>query len=147
MLSPLRLPSTAPACLLAPQGYFKLAAKAKDPRGTCGVLTTASYPLKKGTTNPEVRRRLLRSGARGACAWWRPAGQLAAPRAPHRYSLCCWIAKRRGRPILLTSPSFLPQVPSFCGWFGWTECPARSACVCNFDLFGLLCLNWGCQAA
>lgn len=50
-------------------------------------------------------------------------------------------------PILLPSPSFLPQVPSFCGWFGWTECPARSACVCNFDLFGLLCLNWGCQAA
>ncbi|KAL4444550.1 hypothetical protein ABPG77_002367 [Micractinium sp. CCAP 211/92] len=73
------------------QGFFKLAAKAKDPRGTCGVLTTASYPIKKSATNPEV--------------------------------------------------------PSFCGWFGWTECPVRSACVCNFDLFGLLCLNWGCQAA
>ena len=22
-----------------------------------------------------------------------------------------------------------PEVPSFCGYFGWTECPARSACV------------------
>lgn len=39
-----------------PQGFFKLAAKAKDPRGTCGVLTTASYPIKKSATNPEVRR-------------------------------------------------------------------------------------------
>lgn len=73
------------------EGFFKLSAKSKDPRGACGVLTTASFPLKKGSTNPEV--------------------------------------------------------PSFCGWFGWTECPAHSSCTCNLDLFGLLCLNWGCQAA
>jgi len=75
-------------------GYFKLAARSKDPRGTCGVLTTASYPLKKSATNPPV--------------------------------------------------------PSICGywgnWFG-TECPASSECVCNFSFFGLVCLNWGCQAA
>ncbi|PSC67743.1 KDEL-tailed cysteine endopeptidase CEP2 [Micractinium conductrix] len=71
-------------------GYFKLATTAKDKRGTCGVLTTASYPLKSTATNPEV--------------------------------------------------------PSFCGWFGWTECPVRSTCECNLDLFGLLCLSWGCAA-
>lgn len=74
-----------------PQGFFKLATQSKDPRGTCGVLTTASYPIKKGNTNPEV--------------------------------------------------------PSFCGWLGWTECPTRSTCTCNFNLLGLLCLDWGCAAS
>ncbi|KAI7836852.1 hypothetical protein COHA_009305 [Chlorella ohadii] len=72
------------------QGYFRLSAKSKDDRGACGVLTTASYPTKKGTTNPEV--------------------------------------------------------PSFCGYFGWTECPVHSTCTCNWNLFGLLCLSWGCDA-
>jgi hypothetical protein len=73
------------------QGYFRLATKSSEKAGACGILQAASYPLKKGATNPEV--------------------------------------------------------PTFCGFFGWTECPVRSACVCNFDLFGLLCLNWGCQAS
>ena len=72
------------------EGFFRLAAKSKEPTGACGVLSVASYPVKKDSTNPEVA--------------------------------------------------------SFCGYFGWTQCPARSSCTCNFDLFGLLCLNWGCQA-
>lgn len=63
------LPPPSPA----PQGFFRLSVKSSDDRGACGVLTTASYPTKKGSTNPEVA--------------------------------------------------------SFCGWWGWTECPARSSCV------------------
>ncbi len=39
-----------------------------------------------------------------------------------------------------------PEVPSFCGYFGWTECPVHSTCTCNWNLFGLLCLSWGCDA-
>lgn len=71
------------------EGFFRLATKSSAASGACGVLKAASYPTKKGSTNPEV--------------------------------------------------------PSFCGWWGFTECPANSACTCNFDLFGLLCLSWGCQ--
>ena len=41
-----------------------------------------------------------------------------------------------------------PQVSTFCGFWQLSECPASaSQCVCNFDLFGLLCLNWGCAKA
>lgn len=80
------IPTPLPPC----QGYFRLAAKSSDPRGACGVLTKASYPTKKDSTNPEV--------------------------------------------------------PSFCGYFGWTECPVHSSCTCNWSFFGLFCLNWGCAA-
>jgi cathepsin L len=36
------------------QGFFKLAQASKSPEGACGVLKAASYPIKEGTTNPEV---------------------------------------------------------------------------------------------
>lgn len=81
----------SPTCSRPPptmQGYFKLASASKDPRGACGVLTTASYPTKKSATNPDVSE--------------------------------------------------------ICGYFGLSECPPASACACNWNFFGLFCLNWGC---
>ena len=71
-------------------GFFRLAKESKSPEGACGVHKAASFPLKKGSTNPEV--------------------------------------------------------PELCGYFGWSECPARSSCVCNFNVFDLVCLSWGCAA-
>jgi cathepsin L len=39
-----------------------------------------------------------------------------------------------------------PEVPSMCGYFGWTECPVQSTCVCQWSFFELFCFTWGCQA-
>ena len=39
-----------------------------------------------------------------------------------------------------------PEVPEICGVFGFTECPLRSTCACDFSLFGFFCLSWACQA-
>ena len=39
-----------------------------------------------------------------------------------------------------------PEVSSFCGYFGWTECAPHTTCTCNWSFFGLFCLNWGCAA-
>lgn len=52
-----------------------------------------------------------------------------------------------GPPTPLPQGTTNPEVPSFCGYFGWTECPVHSTCVCNWNLFGLFCLSWGCDAA
>ena len=35
-------------------GYFRLARSSDHPEGACGVYKMASYPVKEGTTNPEV---------------------------------------------------------------------------------------------
>jgi C1A family cysteine protease len=35
-------------------GYFRLSTSSKHKEGACGVLQAASYPVKKGTTNPAV---------------------------------------------------------------------------------------------
>ncbi|KFM28904.1 KDEL-tailed cysteine endopeptidase CEP1 [Auxenochlorella protothecoides] len=39
-----------------------------------------------------------------------------------------------------------PEVSSFCGYFGLSECPPHNACTCQFNLFDLVCLSWGCKA-
>ena len=57
----------------------------------------------------------------------------------------CGVLQAASFPLKKTSTN--PEVPTFCGFLGWTECPVHTACTCNVDLFGLLCLNWGCQKA
>lgn len=39
-----------------------------------------------------------------------------------------------------------PAYSEFCGVFGLTECRPGYMCECQFDLFGLFCLSWGCAA-
>ena len=55
----------------------------------------------------------------------------------------CGVYKAASYPLKKDSTN--PAVPSFCGYFGWTECPASSQCVCNFDFLGLVCFAWGCE--
>lgn len=38
-----------------------------------------------------------------------------------------------------------PEVSSFCGYFGFTECPPHNVCSCQFNLFNVVCLSWGCD--
>ena len=39
-----------------------------------------------------------------------------------------------------------PEVSTFCGYFGWTECAPHNKCTCELNVFDLVCLSWGCAA-
>lgn len=56
----------------------------------------------------------------------------------------CGVHKAASYPIKKTD--YNPEVPTFCGYFGLTECPVDSSCACRWNFFDLLCLSWGCQS-
>lgn len=55
----------------------------------------------------------------------------------------CAIYKAASYPVKESDTN--PEVPEICGLFGWTECPLRQSCVCNFNFFDLFCFSWGCE--
>lgn len=56
----------------------------------------------------------------------------------------CGVYKAASYPLKKDATN--PEVPTFCGYFGWTECPANSSCECRWSFLDLICFSWGCGA-
>lgn len=77
-------------------------------------------------------------------ATWGEQGYFRLSSAAKSKEGTCGVNKVASYPVKKSDKN--PPVYDICGYFGWTECPPASSCVCEFDLFGLFCFQWGCQA-
>ena len=158
--------------VLAPCSYFRLSTSAKSPE-VIGQSTRAGGQARAGgralcrwiVLPPACRpaAAALALSARSLCRWTvvlavcSPAAQAAhlshaavqalAP-SPSRAPLlqgACGVNKAASYPTKKDTTN--PPVYDICGYFGWSECPPKSQCVCAFSFFELFCLHWGCEKA
>lgn len=74
---------------------------------------------------------------------WGESGYFKLAQASSKPAGVCGLYQAASYPVKETTTN--PEVPEICGLFGFTECPLHQSCVCNFNLFGLFCLFWGCE--
>lgn len=74
---------------------------------------------------------------------WGDSGYFKLSQESSKPAGACGIYQAASYPVKDDTSN--PEVPEICGLFGFTECPLHQSCVCNFDVFGLFCLLWGCE--
>lgn len=74
---------------------------------------------------------------------WGESGYFKLSQESSKPAGACGIYQAASYPVKDDTSN--PEVPEICGLFGFTECPLHQSCVCNFDVFGLFCLFWGCE--